>query len=223
MRNSKLTALVCSLVAILATVIFYIFAFDTIFRIPMRWISLVFLLITECIGTIKSLLIRKSIISYASIFSSAIHLGLVVVLSLIFVNIFPLLIKTYILLNILLICALAIVDLFLSHFGKTLSASNDSLKKSQAVMDTCYIKAQELVILFESSPYKKDLEEIVELIKYSDNSALTDDEAIILSKLEELSIALTNGDEKASSLIAEIKSTIKIRTIKIKSIKRGGF
>ena len=223
MKNSKLTTLICGLIAIAATVIFYLLTFDSIFTIPMRWVSLMFLLITECIGTLKALFVQKNIITQASVFTSGAHLVAVLNLSIVFVNFFPLALKTYILLNILMLCALAAVDLFLLHFGKNMSASNKKLKQSQSVMDACYAKAQGLVAVYGQSMYKDDLVAITELIKYSDNSELTDDETTILAKLGELEAQLKDGGEGVPNLIIEIKNVINLRSIKMKSLKRGGY
>ena len=223
MKNAKLTTLICGLISIAATVIFYLLTFDNIFTIPMRWISLMILLITESIGTVKALFVNKNIITQASIFTSAAHLVAVLILSIVFVNFFPLALKTYILLNILMLCVLATADLFISHFGKNISASNKTLAQSQAVMDACYAKAQGLVVVYGQSEYKEDLIAIAELIKYSDNSELTDDETAIISKLGDLEAQLKEGGEEIPNLITEIKNTINLRTIKMKSLKRGGY
>lgn len=222
MKNSKLTALICGLIAIAATVIFYLLTFDNIFTIPMRWVSLMFLLIIECIGTLKALFVQKSFITQASIFTSGAHLVVVLILSIVFVNFFPLALKTYILLNILMLCALATVDLFLLHFGKSMSANNKKLKQSQSVMDACYAKAQGLVIVYGQTAYKKDLEKIAEAIQYSDNSELSEDEATIMSKLQELEILLKDGSEGVSVLITEIENLIRLRATKMKNLKKGG-
>lgn len=223
MKNSKLTTLICGLISIAATVIFYLLTFDNIFTIPMRWVSLMFLLITECIGTLKALLVKQNLITQASVFTSGAHLVAVLILSIVFVNFFPLAIKTFILLNILMLCALAAADLFILHFGKNISASNKKLAQSQAVMDSCYAKAQSLVAVYGQTEYKKDLEEIAETIKYSDNSELTDDEASIIAKLGELETALKERTEAIPGLITEIKNAITLRSIKMKSLKRGGY
>ena len=90
-------------------------------------------------------------------------------------------------------------------------------------MNACYIEAHKLVVLYEKGAYGKDLIDIAELIKYSDNSDLTGDESIIISKLEELASELQEDGEKITSLVSEIKNIIKIRTEKIKNIKRGGY
>ena len=90
-------------------------------------------------------------------------------------------------------------------------------------MDACYAKARGLIVVYGQSEYKKDLIEISELIKYSDNSELTDDEPAIMGKLGELESQLKENGENISALISEIKNIINLRTIKIKSIKRGGY
>ena len=223
MKNAKFATLICGLISIAATVIVYLLSFDKIFSVPMRWISLMFLLIAECIGTLKALYVRKNFITEASIFTSGVHLVVVLLLSIVFVNFFPLALKTYILLNILTLCALAAIDLLLLHFGKNASSYNQKLKQSQSVMDTCYAKAQGLVAIYGQSELKNDLVTIAELIKYSDNSELTDDEVAILAKLEELETQLKTGGEDILSLISEIQNIINLRSIKTKSLKRGDY
>ena len=223
MKNAKLTTLICGLISIAATVIFYLLTFDSIFNVPMRWVSLMFLLIVEVIGTLKALFVKQNLFMQATIFTGIGHLVVVLGLSVIFVNFFPLAIKTYILLNILVFCVVAIVDLLVMHFGKSTSAGNKVLAQSQAVMDTCYAKAQELATAYGQSEYKDELVAIAELIKYSDNSELTGDEPVIMSKLGELENLLKEGNATASGLIGEIKNGINLRTMKMKSLKRGGY
>lgn len=223
MKNAKLTTLICGLISIAATVVFYLLTFDTIFNVPMRWVSLMFLVIAEVIGTIKALSVKQGIFTQATIFTSIGYLVIVLGLSIVFVNLFPLSLKTFILLNVLVLCVLAIVDLMVLHFGKNSSASNRVLAQSQAVMDSCYTKAQELVTVYGQSGYKEELVAIAELIKYSDNSELTGDEPVIMSKLGELEILLKEGNATASGLIVEIKNGINLRTMKMKTLKRGSY
>lgn len=223
MKNAKLTALICGLISIAATVIFYLFTFDHIFTIPMRWMSLMFLLIAEVIGTLKAMFVNKNMITQASILISIAHLAVVLVISIVFVNFLPLAFKTYLLVNILLLCALAAADLFVLHFGKNVSASNKRLAQSQSVMDACFVKVQGLVVVYGQSGYQKDLIEISELIQYSDNSELTGDESAIMGKLGEIEAQLKENGDNIPALISELKNIIHLRTIKMKSIKRGGY
>ena len=223
MKNVKLTTLICGLISIATTVIFYLLTFDNIFTIPTRWISLLFLLIAEIVGTLKALFVENNIIAQASIFTSIAHLVAVLTISIVFVNLFPLALKTFILLNILLMCVLAAIDLLISHFGKSVSESDKKSIQSQGVLNACYEKAQSLVTVYGYSDYKKDLNEIAELIKYSDNSELTGDECSIMDKLGNLESQLKESTPSIPTLISEIKNLINLRTIKIKSIKKGGY
>ena len=61
MKNAKLNTLICGLISISATVIFYLLTFDNIFTIPMRWVSLMLLLVAEVIGTLKAIFVNKNI------------------------------------------------------------------------------------------------------------------------------------------------------------------
>ena len=115
-KNSMMTVLLCGLVAIFTTVIFYLLAFDHIFTIPMRWLSLLWLLIIEVIGTTKAMRVNRSILGVAQITASLLHLLGVLILSVVFVNLLPLLIKQYVLLNMLMLALVAVIDIVLLYF-----------------------------------------------------------------------------------------------------------
>ena len=61
LKRSKHIILICGIAALVITVIFYQLTFDSIFSVPMVWISLMFLILTEIIGIIKALIIKKTI------------------------------------------------------------------------------------------------------------------------------------------------------------------
>lgn len=75
-----------------------------------------FLLAAEVIGIVKLLKINGSIFSATMITVSTIHIILVLILSLIFVKFFPLLLKQYVLLNLLVLAMAAAADLLLLYF-----------------------------------------------------------------------------------------------------------
>ena len=222
-KNSKGIALICGGTSIAATIIFYLMTFDNIFTIPMRWISLMFLIFTEGIGTIKALNIKKSIFGVSNIITSLFHLGIVLVMSIIFVNIFPLFIKTYILLNVLALCILLVVDVVIIYFDDYVASKNKVLSENQLVIESLYTKAKELSIEYKETVYKKDLDEISEMLQYSDNSTLSDDEIAILNKLEELQEMLSNDDENIQQKITDVKNAVKLRAIQVKNSKRGSY
>lgn len=222
-KNSKGIAIICGGTSVAATIIFYLMTFDNIFTIPMRWISLILLIFTEGIGTIKALNIKKSIFGISNIITSLIHLGIVLVMSIIFVNVFPLLIKTYILLNVLVLCILLVVDAIIIYFEDYIASKNKALSENQSVLESLYTKAKELSIKYKETVYKKDLEEISEMLQYADNSTLSNDEIAILNKLEELQEMLSNDDENIRQKMTDVKNAVKLRSLKIKNAKRGSY
>ena len=223
LKNSKAITLICGATSIVATIIFYLLTFDNIFTIPMRWISLMFLIFVEGIGTVKALCVKKSIFGVANIIASLFHLGVVLIISIIFVNVFPFLIKTYILLNLLALGIMLAVDVIIIYFGEYIGNKNKVLSENQAVVDSLYTNAKGLAIEYRESTYSKDLDELSEQLKYSDNSELSNDEVLISEKLEELRKLLSDNDESIPQKILEIKNAIKLRSLKIKSTKRGSY
>lgn len=223
LNKSKYIALICGAVSIAVTVIFYLLTFDNIFTVPMRWVSLMFLIFAEVIGSIKAFTVKRSIFGVSNIVTSIVHIVVVLMLSIIFVNILPLMIKKYILLNILALCILLVVDVVIVFFTNRVMAQNSKLNESQSVMGCCVEKAASLCVEFGNTDYKKDLEEIVELLKYSDNSCLSQDEMTIMNKLDEVQLLLKKNEDGIAGKIIEIKNIIKLRSIKVASAKRGSY
>lgn len=223
LNKSKHIALICGAVSIAVTVIFYLLTFDNIFTVPMRWVSLMFLILAEVIGTIKAFTVKRSIFGVSNIVTSIVHIIAILMLSIIFVNIFPLLIKKYILLNILALCILLVVDVVIVFFTNRVSTQNSKLNESQSVMGCCVEKATSLCVEFGDTEHKKDLEEIVELLKYSDNSCLSQDEMTIMNKLDEVQLLLKNNGDGIAEKIIEIKKAMKLRSLKVASAKRGSY
>ena len=223
LAKSKYIALISGLTSIAITVAFYFLTFDNVFTIPMRWLSLVFLILAETIGTVKAFCIQRTIFDGTTIITSGIHIGVVLLLSVLFVNVFPLLIKSYILVNVFALCVLGIVDVVIFYFSNRVSTKNNRLNESQSVMRECVEKSVSLLAEFRETDYKKDLYEIVELLKYSDNSSLSQDEIAIMDKLEELQFLMKNKDVGTSEKISDIKNTIKMRSLKVANTKYGSY
>ena len=216
LKKSNTTLLICGLTSIAITILLYLLTFDYIFNIPIRWISLCFLILSEVIGTFKALKTKKSIFGVSTIITSIIHIFVVLILSILFINTLPIAINRYIIINILLICILLIVDISILKFDTHVSNQNTKLDES------CITKSSSLALKYSDSDYKKDLDEIIDLLKYSDNSCLSDDEISILNKLDEVDLLLKNNTD-ASKEIIEIKNIIKMRSIKISNTKRGSY
>lgn len=223
LNKSKYIALICGVVSIAVTVIFYLLTFDNIFAVPMRWMSLVFLILAETIAIVKAFAVKRTIFGISNMATSIIHVMAVLAFSIIFVNIFPLLFKKYLFLNILALCVLLVVDVLIVFFTNRVATQNNKLNESQSLMGCCVEKAASLCVEFGGTEHKKDLEEIVELLKYSDNSCLSQDEMMIMNKLDEVQRLLENNNDGIFEKIIEIKNTIKLRSIKVANAKRGSY
>ncbi len=223
LKKSKAIVLICGGTSIAVTVIFYLLVFDNIFAIPMRWLSMIFLIFAEGVGTVKAINIEKSIFGVTNIITSLFHLGIVLAISIIFVNILPFSIKPYILINILVLCVLLVIDVMIIYFNGHISSRNNVLAENRSVIDSLCIKAKELSIEYKESRYKNELNEISEMLQYSDNSILSGDEAIILDKLEGLQKMLSEDGENISQILSDIKNAIKLRSMKLQSQKRGSY
>ncbi len=223
LKKSKHMMLICTATSIAVTVIFYLLTFDSIFTVPMRWLSLMFLVLAEIIATAKTFILKRTIFAFSNIVTSIVHIIATLAVSIIFVNIFPLMIKKYILLNTLLLCVLLAADAIIVFFANRVRHKKGKLNESQSVIRCCLEKATSLFVEFGTADYKKDLEEIVELLKYSDNSCLSQDEMTVMSMLDELQLLLKNKGDGISEKINEIKNAIKLRSIKVASAKRGSY
>ena len=138
LKKSKAVTLICGATSIIVTIIFYLLTFDNIFTIPMRWTSLMFLIFAEIIGTVKALSIKKSIFGISSIIVSLFHLGIVLAISIIFVNTFPTLIRKYVLINLLLLSVMLAVDVIIIYFGKYIGSKNKVLSQNQTIAGNLY-------------------------------------------------------------------------------------
>lgn len=223
MKKSRYIALICGGVSIVVTVMFYLMTFDNIFMAPMRWISLLFLIISEVIFIIKAFNLKKAIFALSGIVTSCLHIALVLTMSIVFVDILPLFMKQYVLLNIMALGVLLIVDVLITYFSKRVSIQNVKLSESQLTMQRCLKKADALCVKYNNSDYQKKLQEIAELLKYSDNSCLSGDEKTIMKKLDEVDGLLSGNKDGIDKKLNEIKNMIDLRSVKVAGAKRGKY
>lgn len=225
--KSKYIALVCSVSSAAVIAIFFLMTFHNAINAPIRWVSLLFLVIAEALGIIKAFTVKRSILDIASITTSIIHVMAVLIISIIFTNIITLSIKKYIILNVLFICILLLVDALLVLFKNRVTMQNEKLNTSQSTMEYLAEKASSLYMEFKDTEYKKDLEEIVESIRYSDNSSLSkaqQAEMEIINMLDELRVLLKSNNDNAMEpmeCISEIKKAVKMRSLQLANEKRG--
>lgn len=205
-----------------ATVVFYLLAFDNIFTIPMRWLSLTGLLLVEIVGTVKALTVNRNILGVAQIVTGGLHLAATLVLSIVFVNLFPLLIKEYILLSILMFIVVAVVDVLLVYFnGKSQNAAQNYVA-SASVIDLCEAKVRQLWIENKEAAFGSQLKAIVEMLTYANKAVASTNDRELVAKIEELSVLISNNEiDKVSEVAKQIQNTLKLRVELTK--KTGSF
>lgn len=195
-----------------ATVVFYLLAFDNIFTIPMRWISMTGLLLVEIVGTAKALTATRNIIGVAQILTGVLHLLATLVLSIVFVNLFPLLIKEYILLSILMFIIATLVDVLLLYFNDKSQVAAEVYATSASVIDVCETKVRQLWEENKDATFSTQLGAIVEMLTYANRAMASVYDEELLTKIEELGFLIANNEnESVPELAKQIQNVLKLR------------
>ena len=195
-----------------ATVVFYLLAFDNIFTIPMRWLSMIGLLIVEIIGTVKALATKRNILGVAQLTVAAMHLAATLVISIVFVNLFPLLIKEYILVSILMMIIVAVVDVLLLHFNGKSHIVAEKYAASASVIEMCEATARRLWVENKGAAYASQLEAIVEMLTYTNRAMTSANDTELLAKIEELDTLIAGNEaDKLDVALQKIQNILKLR------------
>lgn len=180
------------------------------------------LLIVEIIGTAKALTVERNIFGVTQIITGVFHLLATLVLSIVFVNLFPLLIKEYILLTLLMLIIVAVVDVLLLHFAKKSNVSARKHFEAEAVIAECEAKVRRLLIENRGTIFASQLESIVEMLTYANRGMINDDDRKLKDKIEEVeSLIACNEEEKALEIIKQVQNSLKYRVEVTK--KTGSF
>lgn len=221
-KISTITVFICGLAAMLATVIFYLLAFDSIFAAPMRWLSLTGLLLVEILGTVKALTVNKNIWGVAQVVAGGIHLAATLVLSIVFVNLFPHLIIEYVLLSILMLVVVAVADILLLFFNRKSQREAQDYIASASVIDMCEAKVRQLWIENKETAFGSQLEAIVEMLSYANKAVAAANDSDLAAKIDELCTLITNNEsDKVLEVAKQIQNILKLRVELTKKI--GSF
>lgn len=215
--------IVCGLLAVFTTILFYLLTFHSILTLPIRWVSLLFLLAAEIIGTVKAYSFRRSILGVANMTTSLIHLGYVIVTSVVFLRIFPVLLVRYILVNVVALCVLTVADVALLYGGEHIEASNRKMEKAKKGMGLVREKAESMRIEYGDTEFGKELDGVVEALRYSDDTVLTEDEVEILQRLDRVDRMIENREAGVHEELRRIRNAIDLRSVKVAGTKRGSY
>ena len=210
-RNNALIILIATCILIITMTLFYLLTFNNIFTLPMRWISLLFLVLVEVVGLVVILNTRRNIIGTAIITLAILHLVIVFVLSLLYVNVLPFDIIRYVIINILIFAIVIILYILLANFSMKSQLSNINYKVGNTMLSEIFTSIKDLSLTYSNTEYKKDLEELIEFITYKRVVNLTGYEDNILERVNELKASLKNSDEsKIKEDIKKIRNLFEI-------------
>ncbi len=210
-RNNALIILIATCILIITMTLFYLLTFNNIFTFPMRWISLLFLVLVEVVGLVVILNTRRNIIGTAIITLAILHLVIVFVISLLYVNVLPFDIIRYVIINILIFAIVIILYILLANFSMKSQLSNVNYKVGNTILSEIFTSIKDLSLTYSNTEYKKDLEELIEFIAYKRVVNLTGYENDILERINELKASLKNSDEsKIKEDIKEIRNLFEI-------------
>ena len=210
-RNNALIILIATCILIITMTLFYLLTFNNIFTFPMRWISLLFLVLVEVVGLVVILNTRRNIIGTAIITLAILHLVIVFVISLLYVNVLPFDIIRYVIINILIFAIVIILYILLANFSMKSQLSNVNYKVGNTMLSEIFTSIKDLSLTYSNTEYKKDLEELIEFIAYKRVVNLTGYEDNILERVNELKASLKNSDEsKIKEDIKKIRNLFEI-------------
>lgn len=175
----------------------------------------------------KFLLIRKqTIIADAHISSSVIHIVLVFLAAVLFIVFKEEAVKMFILINMVGLSVLIIADLLIYYTQCHTAENGGEQMDAQNVLYHCISQVQQLSLRHKGTSFYTDLCRIEELLKYSDNTAITGVETKIGELISELSTLLSNENVDSALIYTktnDIAATIQERTAQMKHIKRGKY
>ena len=210
-RNNALIILIATCILIITMTLFYLLTFNNIFTFPMRWISLLFLVLVEVVGLVVILNTRRNIIGTAIITLAILHLVIVFVISLLYVNVLPFDIIRYVIINTLIFAIVIILYILLANFSMKSQLSNVNYKVGNTMLSEIFTSIKDLSLTYSNTEYKKDLEELIEFIAYKRVVNLTGYENDILERINELKASLKNSDEsKIKEDIRKIRNLFEI-------------
>ena len=210
-RNNALIILIATCILIITMTLFYLLTFNNIFTLPMRWISLLFLVLVEVVGLVVILNTRRNIIGTAIITLAILHLVIVFVLSLLYVNVLSFDIIRYVIINTLIFAIVIILYILLANFSMKSQLSNVNYKVGNTMLSEIFTSIKDLSLTYSNTEYKKDLEELIEFIAYKRVVNLTGYENDILERVNELKASLKNSDEsKIKEDIKKIRNLFEI-------------
>lgn len=219
MGKKKKYGLLIGAVVIATTIALYALIVDNMFKVPMAYISLAVLVLSEIIATLAFVCFadtRKSI--FTSVVFSA-HALLLLVLSIIYTNVFPL---AYVGFTVVYIISLVVCVLF-TLFLCALIAPTEKVNREFKAAKISMLELRTSVLALKSTEngrnYRKELEALEENLRFTDDSVTDAMDEIIKNQINELSVRINDSEYDVKKSIDAINCTIEQRNFVVKNKK----
>ncbi len=217
---SKKTGAVLGFAIVLITVLLYLLLIDNIFKIPVGWVSLVFIIIAESVATV---LFMNSKGSPRYISSSIIFLFLSITyaaISLVYLWLFPFNITNLIIVDIILIVFVSAVSTVLILFEDKSKKESDNLKAAKNNWASICSIVNNMICNVKCEAYIKQLKHLEDSMKYATDTVITINDSVIRDKLNNLyADIISKNVEDCILAFEDIENEIKKREYDIKLSK----
>ena len=217
--NKNKYGLMAGILAVITTVLLYVLLVDNLFKIPMAYITLCAVLISELIATAAFVVIKNSYkrIAVVSVFGA--QAVLLLVASILFVNIFVFAYVSFTVLFMLSFVAAIFLLLFVFKFRNEADVQQTEFKSAKINMVTIRAMVNELIHSEKGVLYKKELLALDENLRFSDDSVQIEMDQDIKQKVAYLAENMGAPDFDAIHTISEINNMIKQRNFIAKNQK----
>ena len=148
---------------------------------------------------------------------------IVIISSLIYMNSHSILVRGFLILQIILFVIAFTVTVLMLNFAKTRKINDSKVLQADAMVKDF---ENQLRLIKENSDCKDAIDKLIEGIKYSDTSIMVDADVEISDAITDLE-QMVNSDEKneatINSAIEKIEFLIKKRKLQTKNAKQGGI
>lgn len=220
MKNiQKNTCYSIGFLVIIFTIILYLLSTQNLFKYPMCWLALTFIVLSELYTTFLCSKIQKSPIRLAIALIGITQTCFTIIVSIFFINI---LVFGYIkfLISYIISFGLAIIIIsVLTRFSNKRYQENECFKEAKKNILRCRDLVLQLINSDIGTPYFDILKQLDENLRFTDDSTTCDVDAVIYDKLNDLSIKLHSDATDIPKDVDAINALITHRNFIVKNEK----
>lgn len=212
--NKSKYGFISGILVIVTTIILYTLLVENFFKIPMAYITLVSVLVSEAIATVALFFANgyKSTI-IASVFGA--HALVLIVISIFYINIFPFAFIGFSVVYLLSLVAAILPILWILQ----LRPSSKEFQNAKINMSKIRALVNSMINSDVCKAYREELKKLDENLRFSDDSVVDEMDKEIEAKITMLSERVSDPDFDVLNAISDINNVIKQRNFVVKNKK----